>query len=334
MPPAILVHIVKYYFDRRGREYMLFAALQCSVPLRKLNVVTLEVHGMDRYSASRTMEDGLPSTGDLSGSQSVDRALRLLALVGRGAERGTGLSAIVEESGLNKPTARRLLLALMRAGLVEQDRATRRYYLGEEAYVLGTLSSRRHSLLELSMESLRRLSEITLDTSFVSMRRDNYSVCLHREEGTFPVRTHALQAGYQHPLGIGAGSLAILAAMPDGDIEGILEAIGPTLLEKYPSYSVDLILEDVQETRRRGYSLNPGRIVASSWGVGAAIMFPDGRVAGALSIAAIDSRLTASRQPELGALLKAEVQQIEAKLRKMFSSRPPSADASPARMRA
>ncbi|MXQ12127.1 helix-turn-helix domain-containing protein [Microvirga makkahensis] len=280
------------------------------------------------------MEDGLPSTGDLSGSQSVDRALRLLALVGRGAERGIGLSVIVEESHLNKPTARRLLLALMRAGLVEQDQVTRRYYLGEEAYVLGTLSSRRHSLLELSMESLRRLSEATMDTSFVSMRRDNYSVCLHREEGTFPVRTHALQAGYQHPLGIGAGSLAILAAMSDDDIEGVLEAVRPVLLEKYPSYSIELILEDVQETRRRGYSLNPGRIVASSWGVGAAIMFPDGRVAGALSIAAIDSRMTPSRQPELGALLKAEIAQIETKLRKMFASRASGAAEPPPRMRA
>ena len=61
------------------------------------------------------------ATGDLSRSQSVDRALRLLALVGREAEGGAKLSDIVEDSGLNKPTARRLLLALMRAGLIEQE---------------------------------------------------------------------------------------------------------------------------------------------------------------------------------------------------------------------
>lgn len=288
---------------------------------------------MDRSPGGKPMEDGLPPTGDLPGSQSVDRALRLLALVGRGAERGVGLGDIVEESGLNKPTARRLLLALIRAGLVEQDPVSRRYYLGEEAYVLGTLSSPRHGLLELSMESLRRISEITMDTSFVSMRRDNYSVCLHREEGTFPVRTHALQTGYQHPLGIGAGSLAILSALPDDEVERILDAISPVLLEKYPGYSTRQILDDVEETRRRGYSLNPGRIVPSSWGLGAAIMFPDGRVAGALSIAAIDSRVTARRQPELAAHLKAEVALIEAKLKQMFSSRTWPQDSQQARPR-
>ena len=72
------------------------------------------------------MDDAQLSTGDLPGSQSVDRALRLLAMVGREAEHGAQLSDIVEESGLNKPTARRLLLALMRAGLVEQEMRTRR----------------------------------------------------------------------------------------------------------------------------------------------------------------------------------------------------------------
>ncbi|TIM87166.1 MAG: IclR family transcriptional regulator, partial [Mesorhizobium sp.] len=111
------------------------------------------------------------------------------------------LSDIVEESGLNKPTTRRLLLALMRAGMIEQDETTRRYYLGEETYVLGSLASRRFGLLQVSMESLLRLSKKTEDASFLSVRRDTYSVCLYREEGTYPVRTHALQAGFEHPLG-------------------------------------------------------------------------------------------------------------------------------------
>ncbi|WP_230531509.1 IclR family transcriptional regulator [Microvirga roseola] len=264
------------------------------------------------------MDDAQFQPHDLPGSQSVDRALRLLSLVGREAERGAQLSDIVEESGLNKPTARRLLLALMRAGLVEQEPVTRRYYLGEEAYVLGTLASRRHGLLELSMESLRNISEATRDTSFVSIRRENYAVCLHREEGTYPVRTHALQAGNHHPLGIGAGSLAMLAALPDEEVEHVLAANRRVLDNQYPNYSVEQIREDIAATRENGYALNPGRIFAGSWGLGAAILFPDGRLAGALSIAAIDSRMAADRQPELVRHLKAEVARVETKLRRMF----------------
>lgn len=264
------------------------------------------------------MDDASLSTADLSGSQSVDRALRLLSLVGREAERGTQLSDIVEESGLNKPTARRLLLALMRAGLVEQEARTRRYYLGEEAYVLGTLASRRHGLLELSLESLRNLSDTTMDTSFLSVRRGNYSVCLHREEGTYPVRTHALQIGNQHPLGIGAGSLAMLSSLDDNEVETILAANKKVLETQYAYYPVEQIRDDVAAARRQGYALNPGRIVAGSWGLGLAIRYPDGRIAGALSLAAVDSRMSAGRQPALARHLRIAVESVERKLHNMF----------------
>ncbi len=262
-----------------------------------------------------------PSRNDATGSQSVDRALALLSTVGRHAERGMTLSDAVEESGLNKPTCRRLLLALIRAGMVEQDTETRRYYLGEEAYVLGSLSSRRFGLLQLSMESLLRLSKKTQDSTFLSVRRDVWSVCLYREEGTYPVRTHALQAGFEHPLGVGAGSLAMLAVLPDDEIEAILAANAAVLADKYPMLPPERIRLDVALTRQKGYALNPGRIFANSWGIGVALLTPDGGVAGALSIAAIDSRMQDARQVELAADLMQEARLVEGKLAQMFASR-------------
>ncbi|KPF73150.1 transcriptional regulator [Bosea sp. AAP35] len=256
----------------------------------------------------------------MSGSQSVDRALRLLALIGREPAGGLPLVEIVTGSGLNKPTARRLLLALMRAGLVEQEPKSRHYCLGEEAFVLGVLAARRHGLLELAMESLRRLSAVTMDTSFLSVRRDNYCVCLHREEGTYPVRTHALQMGDQHPLGVGAGSLALLAALPDDDVDRIVTANEAVLLAQYPGFAPALIRADLALARERGFSVNPGRLVSSSWGIGAAFRYPDGRVAGALSLAAIDSRMQPARQEELAGHLAQEVARMERLLAEMFVS--------------
>ncbi|KPH81783.1 transcriptional regulator [Bosea vaviloviae] len=258
------------------------------------------------------------TSAGLSGSQSVDRALRLLALIGREPAGGLPLAEIVAGSGLNKPTARRLLLALMRAGLVEQEAQTRHYCLGEEAFVLGVLAARRHGLLDLAMESLRRLAAVTMDTSFLSVRRDNYCVCLHREEGTYPVRTHALQTGDQHPLGVGAGSLALLAAMPDDDVDRLMAANGSVLTTRYPGFAPDVIRADLAAARERGFALNPGRLVASSWGLGMAFRYPDGRVAGALSLAAIDSRMQPARQDELAGHLAQEVARMERLLAEMF----------------
>jgi len=143
---------------------------------------------------------------------------------------------------------------------------------------------------------------------------------------TYPIRTHALQMGFEHPLGIGAGSLAMLAALSDAEVEEAIAANEAVLLERYPNLPPERVRADVALTRQRGYSLNPGLIVANSWGVGVAFHFPDGRLAGALSIAAIDTRMQEIRQIELAGYLKQEVARIEEKLAVMFSARTSAAE--------
>ena len=97
------------------------------------------VHYMDLVSVlgqSRKMTDL-----EHSFTQSIDRAVALLSLVGGAGADGARLTDLVAASGLVKPTVRRILLALVRAGLVDQDEETRRYQVGPELYVLGRLAS-------------------------------------------------------------------------------------------------------------------------------------------------------------------------------------------------
>lgn len=260
-----------------------------------------------------SMTEGEP----VSGTQSVDRALALLSLVGRAGDEGATLALVVARSGLNKPTARRLLVALIKARLVEQDAGTRRYRLGAEAYVLGVLAAPRHGLLAQASGALRRLSEATGDASFVSVRHGNYVVCLHRQEGSHPLRTHALQAGDQHPLGVGAGSLAILAALSEAEAGAIVQELTEEL-GRYGGYSPEIVAADVIRTRQNGYALNPGRYLPGSWGVGVPVRFPDGGIAGALSIAAVESRLQRERQIEVARLLREQAAAVEARIARIF----------------
>ena len=271
-----------------------------------------------------TLQKVLPEGG---GAQSVDRALMLLSLIGRHCEHGATLATIVEGSGLNRPTARRLVLALMRSRLVEQDAVTRRYFLGEEAYVLGILASHRFGFLDCAQESLSTLSRRCGDTSFASIRRGDFSVCLHREEGAFPIRTHALLPGHRHPLGVGAGGMAMLAALGDGEVERVLAANASSCVERYAAYTPEAIRADIAFARNRGFALNPGRVLQNSWAIGMAVRYPDGRVVGALSIAAIDSRMGEARQEQLARDLAGEVSKVEARLSSRFG--PPAFAAGP-----
>lgn len=252
-------------------------------------------------------------TGAQSGAQSVERALTLLSLVGRGGQDGLGLTTLCAETGLARPTARRLLMALAGAGLIEQDEATRRYHLGPETFLLGAMAAPRHGILAHAIDSLQRLAAATGDTAFISVPQGNDVLCLHREDGGFPIRTHALQSGDRNPLGVGAAGLAVLAAMPKAQADVVLARLQAALSQRMGAASAE-VPGDVDLARARGYALNPGRVVPGSWALGVPVLWPNGTPAAALSLAAIETRMGADRQPQLIALLQQEARTIEASL--------------------
>lgn len=249
------------------------------------------------------------------GTQSVDRAATLLLLVGRAGPLGARLVDLVTETDLAKPTVRRMLLALVRAGLLDQSPRTRRYHLGPALYVLGNLAGARFGIHPVATPALARLSQETGDTAFLSVARDVYSICLHREEGSYPIRIHALQAGDRHPLGVGAGSLALLAALDDLEVDQVLAINAEVLAANYPNYSPATLRRLVAETRAQGHAFNPGLLLAGSWGIGMVVADRRGRPLGALSIAAVESRVTDARRRELVRLLRREVEWVAARLR-------------------
>jgi len=251
---------------------------------------------------------------DATGTQSVERATSLLMLIGRADQAGAGIAEIVARSGLKAPTARRILNALIRAGLVEQDDASRRYFLGPESYVLGMLAADRFGIHRLALGSLVRLAQQSEDTAFLTVRRGSFSVCLHREDGAYPIRSHVLGSGDRHPLGVAAGGIALLAALPEPEMHTIIDEHATAYRNDYPMLPLETLLTLLAETRSRGFAVNPGVFFPGSWGIAVAIRDARGAATAALSIAAIESRMDSRRQGELAAMLLEEAGRLEAQL--------------------
>lgn len=258
--------------------------------------------------------DNKDLTGSTGGSQSVDRALGLLSLLAN-LGGAASMSDLIAETGLTRPTIRRLMLALIRAGLVEQDDQSRSYRLGVEAYVIGLVARRNVPLLDLAMDSLYALCDETGESSFLCQRNGVRWDCLFRQDGQFPIRTYALQSGDCHPLGVGAAGLAMLSALPQQDCIKVRQEIRAELDRAYPSYGDAVLDERLAEARAAGVALNPGLNMPNSWGMAVPLLAPGGVVMGALSLAAIDSRMGPDRQPEIARLLKREAEKIEHRLR-------------------
>jgi hypothetical protein len=167
------------------------------------------------------------SNSPVPGAQVVSRIAGLLRLVGRGAD-GMPLSALVNESGLTRPTVHRLLSSLASEGLLDHDPGSGNWVLGPEIFLMGSVASARFPLEDVARPSLRRLAEATGESAFFSIRRGAETVCLLREEGSFPVRSFVLHEGVRFPLGVASAGTAIMAFLPEVRAGGAAARLGRT----------------------------------------------------------------------------------------------------------
>lgn len=257
------------------------------------------------------MDRKLDAVGNapVQGAQVVSRVAHLLRLVGRNA-KGMSLAGLVRESGLTRPTVHRLLSSMGSEGLLDHDTATGNWVLGPEILLLGSVAATRFPLEDLARPGLRRLAEATGESAFFSIRRGNETVCLLREEGSFPVRSFVLHEGVRFPLGVASAGTAILAFLPAAEQEEVL-ADWPSHAGTFAGqHTPAVVRRNLAATLAAGYTVNPGLVLEGSWGMGAAVFDRSGQPAWALSLTGIEQRFRPERQAELGGLLMAEAHRL------------------------
>ena len=265
---------------------------------------------------------GPPGTAPaVPGTQAVSRAFTVLRTVTARTTAGCTLAHVVQQTGLSKPTAHRLLLALAAEGMIEHDERSGRYYIGSECCVLGAAAMRRFSYKDLVATSLVKLAQDAGDSAFFCLRSGNFSVCVLREEGDYWLQSRVLGPSTRRPLGVGAAGLSMLAALDDAGVAACLDANRGILARQDPQLSASLLRGLVGATRARGYAVNEGLVLPGAWGLGVAARAPDGSVLGAFSFGAVQSRLDKNRQRKLAPLLHAEVRKLESHLRDLQKPR-------------
>lgn len=247
------------------------------------------------------------------GAQVVSRVSRILKVVSE-HPGGASSSAVASATGLTRPTAHRLLASLAAEGFLDHDAKQARWHLGPELFLLGSLAAERYDIAALARESVRILAHETGESAFLSVRRGFETVCLLREEGSFPVRSFVLTEGVRFPLGVASAGLAILAFSTDQEVDDYLARAD--LVERWgAAHAPGPVRERIRETRERGYAVNPALILEGSWGMGAAVFDAAGNPAWALSLTGIESRFRPERQAFLGGLLLEQAHELSKRLR-------------------
>jgi DNA-binding IclR family transcriptional regulator len=256
-----------------------------------------------------------PETDDgnrLTGTQSIERALTLLREIAAHNRGGSRLLDLATRTGLQRPTVHRMLKCLAAESMVQQDPDTHRYFLGPMVFELGLTATPRFNLREICHPALTRIAEATGDTVFLTQRSGLDSVCLDRREGTFPIKTFTLEIGMRRPLGVGTGSLAILSALPEEEIQKVVAANTGRL----PEYGLNpaTLFSLIKRSQKLGYAMREVPGLAGVRSVGQALRNQSGIAFAALSVSTITSRMSDKRAIEIAHLLKGESRQIERQL--------------------
>ncbi|KPU54880.1 bacterial regulatory, arsR family protein [Pseudomonas fluorescens] len=239
------------------------------------------------------------------GVGAVSRLFAVLRALGDTVEGGERVTQLAQHIGLSQPTTHRLLRSLMDEGMVEQDARSKRYRLSLDFFALAARAGNSGNLRELVRPALLRLSASLGDSLFLLARSGFDAICLDRSEGPFPIRTFTGDIGGRVALGVGQGSLAILAFLPEEERDTVINYNLPRLKD-FHLYDEVFLRSEVENVRKLGYAGRNTGVLQGMAGVAVPILDREGRAVAALSVATVSDRLGPDRLPTVVEMLKRE----------------------------
>ncbi len=261
------------------------------------------------FKVVHIVRHGVRANASVNGAQSIRRAAQILRVVASFSGRGATLGEVVASSALQKATVHRMLRALCEEGLVEQDELTRNYRIGVGIFALNASMGDRFDIRSLAQDALQRIRDQTEDTVYLAIRSGYDGLCLALYEGTYPEKTLKLSVHDRWPLGVGAFSMPLLAFLPDGEVNEIIEH-NAVRLAGDELHTAALLLKRVGDTRARNYAVNTIEAYPTMCAIGVPVLDAQQRPIASVCLTAIISRMPPERRERIATLLWAESKKI------------------------
>jgi DNA-binding IclR family transcriptional regulator len=244
----------------------------------------------------------------MTGAQAIRRALDVVRAVARFQCTGVTLTRIASMTGLSTSTAHRILRALTQEQLLRFDEPSRNYFLGLLAAELGLTMQVESEIEPYWRETIEELARETQLTTYLMARSDCEAVCLLCVQGSTIIRAMPMEVGQRIPLGVGAGSLAILASMDDDEISHSM-AINATRLQHSQLYDLQncSIPEGVRVTRRDGYAVCDATVVKGIASVGVPVSPRKGLLQLAISVSAVIDEIAPNEAKKIATMIRVAI---------------------------
>lgn len=214
--------------------------------------------------------------------QSVDRALDIIETLARSSGK-LALAEISAATGLNLSTCHHLVATIMRRGYVIQDRETKRYSLSSKIFELSEARAGQIDLADLAKPYLKRLNDETREAVHLCVIEGVDLITLTKLGSHHAVKVDSTisKSNAAHATATGK---AILAWLPENEIDEILAAKGMKHFTNKTITNRESLIENLRIVRRYGYSEDVEEFEAGVVCVGTAIRGHKGTVVGSISV--------------------------------------------------
>lgn len=240
---------------------------------------------------------GAVVTSGLNGIQSVDRAVTVLEILGRGGE-GVGVGEVAAELGVHKSTASRLLSALEDRELVEQDGERGKYRLGVGVLRLAGSVLGRLDLVEQARDVLRDVAAVLGETVNIAVLRLHWAVNVDQARGAAAVVAHNW-TGQLTPLHATSSGKVLLAHESPANRRRLLEAGGLQVYTARTHTSIEAVLAELEHIVERDYAVVLGEYEDGLNAVAAPIRDHSRAVVASISVSGPAFRLNEPRIDEI-----------------------------------
>lgn len=202
---------------------------------------------------------------------------------------GAGVSELARYVDMSKSTVHSHLKTLEKLQFVVRRGDT--YSLGTRWLDMGGYVRKQQRLYRSAKTEADELAALTGELVAITMPEYGRSVYLYQAKGqkALTIDSHV---GVRLPLYCTAAGKAILASLPDGEVERLVEETGMEAKTGKTITDLPTLLEELDRIRDRGVALEDGERIEGTRGVGAPILDKtSGEVLGAIAICGPPTRL-------------------------------------------
>ncbi len=242
----------------------------------------------------------------------LERALGVMELLSHYNE-GLSLSEIVQKTKLPKNSIFRITMTLLNFGYLFRDEDSKRFTLTRKLLTLGSAAMSEYSLVEKSLDVMRQLRDVVKETVLIGTIAQNEGIALEQVLGTHPFKFTA-DAGLRIPLHTAAPTKAIMAYLPETQLEDLLRSMKFTRFNVRTVTNVTDFRNVLKDVRLCGYAVDRAEQIGGVNCIGAPIFDQNGYPIASIWTTGPSDRIPESSFGELGRQIKKFASEISQRL--------------------